>query len=191
MLKLILAVSADDRLAHGPDDDMRWTGKTDKKVFQLLTSVGAVCGVGSRTWELMPELPGRHVIPLSRRDGLALRKRPELRPYDYGSPPVDLQYAVEHAMTLGRFAHAHPSGWLLGGPTVAMEALSCGMVDQVFMCRSRRSIDLSTAIADEVTPWLASRGERQNAGVPWTVAQRIQFDDLRVDCWSRMDARRS
>lgn len=185
MLKLILAVSADGFLATGPDDDMRWTGKTDKRVFRLLTSVGAVCGAGRTTWEQMPKLPGRRLVPLSRT---AEKSAIRLSPASSGMPADD-SIQIEECMTLGRFAHLHPEGWLIGGPTVAMEALGIGLVDQAFLCRSTSYIH--GGMADTVTPWLTSRGESQNAGVPWSRTQRIDFEDVSVDVWSRLDARRS
>lgn len=190
MLKLILAVSADNLLATGPDDDMGWTGSTDKKLFRLLTSVGAVCGVGTRTWVRMPELEGRQVIPLSRRRARVAKDLPlPLVSFQPAAVSADLVVQTDEAWSLGQFAHHHPEGWLLGGPTLAMEALSIDLVDQVYLCRS--PMHLGEGIRDEVTPWLMAQGERQNAGIPWRRVHRIKFDDVVVDCWSRMDARRS
>lgn len=176
MLRLILAVSADGYLSRGPHDDMEWTGSPDKKVFRLLTSVGGVCAAGSTTWAHMPELPGRRVVPISRC--LAVQHR---------------MGHSEHAMSLGTFAHRFPNGWLLGGPTVAMDALDCGLVDQVYLCRSPVVLFESQGAfspmgqRDQVSPWLMSRGESINAGVPWRRDHRIQLDGVTVDCWSRRD----
>ena len=91
-MRLLMAVSADGFLARGPDDDMSWTGQTDKKLFRLLTLVDPLLLAGATTAKLLPKLPGRTVVPLSRR-GLALS---------------DMQSV---------------DGWLIGGPTVAQEAL--------------------------------------------------------------------
>lgn len=201
MLKLILAVSADGYFARGPEDDMSWTSPADKRAFRLLTSVGAVCGVGSRTWRQMPDLPGRRLVPISR-SGLVLSKASaagKLSEALFGDGPVraDLAIPTTQSLTLGRFAHLHPNGWLLGGPTVAQEALDCCLVDQVYLCRSSAVLHgeqpaFKALYRDDITPWLMRQGERENAGIPWRRAQRIRFDDtLTVDCWSRMDACRS
>ncbi len=100
-MRLLLAMSADGYLCSGPDDDMGWTGPTDKKLFRMLTSVGEVCAVGMTTYRFMPALDGRLLIPLSRG-----------------------------GYTLKRLQEEHPDAWLLGGPTVAKAALDAGLVTE-------------------------------------------------------------
>ena len=109
-MRLLMAVSRDGFLCRGPDDDMSWTGTTDKKVFRLLTGVGGVCAVGRVTRERTPrlELAGRKLLTLSRY-------HPDMH-------------------TLGWFASEHPDGWLLGGPTVAKRALDYNIVDEYHRC---------------------------------------------------------
>lgn len=115
-MRLLLAVSADGYLARGPDDDMRWTGPLDKAAFRLLTlSDEEVLLAGSRTFDQMPPLPGRTMLRLSRED----------RPYGKHKR-LDLDVA----------AQCHPNAWLIGGPTVAEEALRRGMIDRAFICVS-------------------------------------------------------
>lgn len=180
-MRLILAVSADGHLARGPEDDMSWTGLTDKRLFRLLTLVGSVCVAGSRTWLQMPKLGGRLVLPLSREHGRVL-DHPDGR--------------QEAAMSLGKAFYRFPDAWLLGGPTVAMEALEANLVDQVYLCRAENAVlheaqaafQPDPAYRDVVSPWLMSRGEAGNAGTPWARRQRIQFDGTTVDVWSRRDA---
>lgn len=138
---MILAVSADGFLARGPDDDMSWTSQTDKKLFRLLTLVGPLLLAGATTAKLLPKLPGRTVVPLSRR-GLALS---------------DMQSA---------------DGWLIGGPTVAQEALRLGMVRRVFLC-------YGTAILGSgipVQPILSL--------LPAEPLQVIQIDDVAVKIYA-------
>lgn len=103
-MKLLMAVSADGYLCSGPDDDMIWTGTTDKLLFRMLTSVGGVCAVGLNTYHLMPALDSRQLIPLSR-----------------------------HGYTLERLQEEHPDAWLLGGPTIAKAALDAGLVTEVHL----------------------------------------------------------
>lgn len=115
-MRLLLASSADGYLARGPEDDMTWTGRVDKALFRLLTLSGGTGApdtvlVGSRTFDQMPKLPGRDMVRLSN-DGLP------------GS------------MTLEQAAAHHPRAWLIGGPTVAIEALRRGLVDRAFICVS-------------------------------------------------------
>jgi dihydrofolate reductase len=191
-VRLILAVSADNLFATGPDDDMSWTGKDDKAAFRLLTSVGGTCFAGRPTWASLPPLPGREVHCLSRSKGsLVVKNLPPVTNAVSDAPMEDLQVPYERAWTLGEAFYSHPNAWLLGGPTVGLEALSLNMVDQVYLCRSPLRIgydvpDAELAYVDRITPWLMSRGEMQNAGVPWKLAQRIRFGDVNVHAWRRL-----
>jgi dihydrofolate reductase len=109
-LKLLLAVSADGFLAKGPNDDMKWTGPADKAVFRLLTLTGGVLLAGRQTAQQLPPLPGRKVVALSRQHHLGL--------------------------TLREAYWSTPQAWLIGGPSVAAEALRENMVERAFLCRT-------------------------------------------------------
>lgn len=128
-LKLIMAVSSDGYLARGPDDDMRWTGKLDKTLFHLMTSVGGVCGTGSKTWSFMPTLPGRLLLRLTR-SGTSVRE----------------------------FSERYPGAWLLGGPTVARGALEMDLVAEAHLFRSTHALKpavKSDALhMDMLSPWI-------------------------------------
>jgi dihydrofolate reductase len=169
MLRLILAVSQDGFLAKGPADDMRWTSKDDKRMFRALTSVGGVLGAGSRTFDQLPKLPGRRVIRLTSSP------RAE-------DAPVGRAGALE--MTLGRFCHAHPDAWLIGGPTIAREALELGMVGEVFMCRQIGTY-LGEGMPDLVTPYVEGRrGGEGGRGRPWGRQVVYSKDCLEVVRWA-------
>ena len=135
-MRLILAVSADGYLARGSDDQMEWTGSEDKLAFRQLTSVGGVCAAGSTTHALMPRLPGRELIRLSRKP-------------------------QEGSMGLGRLAYLHPDAWLLGGPTVALEAFQLSMVDEAFFCLN--PTELGGGIAEDLRWRMSSRFWRSRA----------------------------
>jgi dihydrofolate reductase len=157
-LKLIMVVSADGFVSRGPDDDMRWTGKDDKRVFRMLTQVGTgFLGAGRKTAALMPPLKGRTVVTLSHQLG--------------------------HT-TLGRFAHAYPGAWLIGGQTIALDALEHALVDEAYICHAHAhafpypGMDRSRAQVDAVTPFL------ENSPF-WATADRLAFGDVTVDIWRR------
>jgi len=110
MMRLIMVVSADGYVARDEHDDMSWTGTADKKIFRILTGVGGICAVGSKTYAMMPSvLHGRALVCLSRK-GLTL---------------IDL-HRLEKC----------PDIWLLGGQTVALEALRLGIISEVHLCVS-------------------------------------------------------
>jgi dihydrofolate reductase len=122
--KLILAVSADGFLAKGPDDDMSWTGKVDKAIFRLLTTVTVPLPllVGRKTAKAMPvQLPGRKLIVLSRnpKKGLDLRDA----------------------------ARAWPEAWLIGGAEVALQALELRLVQDAYLCYNREYLKEGIAAA--------------------------------------------
>lgn len=106
-MRVLLATSADDLVAKGPDDDMRWTGSADKQIFRLLTSIDTDTPLlaGSTTARMMPNLPGRRVLGISRGSTLTLEKAHEL----------------------------FPQAWLIGGLTVVLAAIDAGMVDKVYL----------------------------------------------------------
>lgn len=110
-MKLIMVQSADGYVARGPQDDMKWTGSWDKKVFRLLTSVGGPLAAGSKTYDQLPELKGREIFRLSNK-GSTL-----------GRPGI----------SLGHFHRHYKEGWLIGGQEVAVAALDRGMVDEAFI----------------------------------------------------------
>ena len=110
-MRIIMAVSSDGFLCRGPDDDMSWTGPTDKLLFRALTGVGGVCAAGAKTWDMMPGTRGR---PAMNGRRLARLSR--------------------SGYTLQEFHYRYPHGWLIGGPTVAKAAIAQGMVDEVHLC---------------------------------------------------------
>lgn len=121
-MKLIMAVSKDGYVSREPDDDMSWTGSMDKAIFRLLTSVGGEIACGSRTYELMKNLalPGRRVHRLSSRP---------VQPYDPEGPVY---------RDLAWFQRTHPNGWLIGGQSIAINALQMGLVEEAYVCQSER-----------------------------------------------------
>ena len=104
-----MAVSRDGFVATGPEDPMHWTGPLDKAVFKLLTLCSRdPLAAGHPTASLLPPLAGRSVVPLSRDPS--------------------------KGVPLLSFARRHPDAWLLGGQTVALEAVREGLLDELCLC---------------------------------------------------------
>lgn len=110
MLKLIMAVSNDGFTARGPTDNMRWTGFSDKQAFKLLMSTHPILLVGRQTHDVMPALPYRRVVCISRNP--------------------------DKGLSLGQAMTEFPDAWLGGGTKVAVAALEAGLVGLAYICRS-------------------------------------------------------
>lgn len=184
-LKLVMAVSKDGVVSLGPDDDMLWTGRDDKRAFRLLTHSGGILGAGRKTFESLPRLKGRTVVCLSTRRGMVQNAAArEALQFPMSDGPLSDEAAYESTMTLGQFAHRHPDAWLIGGQTVALEALSVSLLLLVVLCRApielRRSslFDPSTAQPDRITPFLQPRKE-------WAMVGRVPFGETQVEFWRR------
>lgn len=177
-MKLIMAVSADGFVARDADDDMSWTGLTDKHVFRLLTSVGGVLGAGRKTFEQLPRLEGRTVICLSRKYGWVknyeARKALEAAP---GPGVVPASAANVRTLTLEQFNNQHPTGWLIGGQKVALEAFKLNLLDQVYLCRSREAF-LHQGVVDRITARLQKECWRRKQSVRF-------FYDTSVEIWGK------
>lgn len=141
-MKLIMACSADGFFAKGPDDDMTWTGTTDKRVFQLLTRTsGAVCLAGRKTFQTLPVLPHRRVVPLSYRFPHVNNVKGE----------ASLAYTLHDAYRW--FGH---DCWLIGGVEVAKDAIQGNLVSEAVICRSRY-IELGEGMGQELHAELRGR----------------------------------
>ena len=179
-LKIVMAVSKDGFVSFGPDDDMSWTGPDDKRAFRLLTAVGGVLGAGRRTFEMLPRLKGRRVVCLSTRPVMvenAAAREGQQFPFSDGPMPADAAY--ERALTLGQFAHQHSTGWLIGGQTVALEALAIGLVDQVFLCHA--PVELHRF--GRFDPRVAQRDLISHRISTWSRQERVSVGKTAVEVW--------
>lgn len=89
--------------------------------------------------------------------------------------------AYEETMSLGAFAHRYPTGWLIGGQTIAQEAISIGLVDQVFLCRAPIERHRSTLFDPRVAqPDLISRMVSR-----WSRQERLSIGGTSVEVWRR------
>lgn len=183
-LKLVMASSLDGIVSLGPNDDMFWTGESDKKAFRLLTSVGGVLGAGRRTFENLPALRGRTVRCLSHRRCKMVSSPWAVKPWEVdGDAAFDASYSAHETLTLREFAQQFPQGWLVGGQTVALEALKADLVNEVFMCRApidfRKdllSVMTTTFQRDYITPQLRSNYQ-------WSRSDEFNVGDTRIEVW--------
>lgn len=156
MLRGLMAVSADGYVCTGPRDDMRWTGSADKRLFREQT-MGCVVGVGSTTAALMPPLPGRTLVRITREAE--------------GQLPIVYDGA---SMALGAFARACPDAWLIGGQTVLLAAIEADLVGCVVLSHVRA--ETGGGWKDLVTPRLHALGWR---------GRLFPQDELSLVTWNR------
>ena len=160
-MRAIMAVSRDGYLARGPRDDMSWTGKADKAIFRLLTTLGGgQLGAGSRTYDAMPSpsLHGRQIHRLSRK------------PRSLDGRTLDLNW----------FQLAHPNGWLIGGREIVLEALETGLLTEMVMCHLDRMAFPPPGIGlkDEVGTYILGMST-------WHLANEIPVADVLVRVYRR------
>lgn len=183
-LKLVMATTADGIMALGPDDPMDWTGSDDKRAFRLLTSVGGVLGAGRRTFERLPVLKGRTVRCISTRRGYVenAEARRVLDISRSGPEAISETAAYEQTISLGAFSHQYPDGWLIGGRTVALEALAIGLIGEVFMCRA--PIELR-AMADIRTVQVDTISQRLRYNDAWKQTDTCRIGKTVIEVWRR------
>ncbi|UFK26695.1 dihydrofolate reductase [Roseobacter phage RDJL6] len=160
-MKLVMAVSADGYLAREKNDKMNWLGATDKAVFRILTGVGGHCATSAKTAECMPKtLQGRDLTVLSTK-----------------------------GMTLKTFAEWKPDGWLLGGPSLALQALELDLLTEVHICRSNRyafpDCMAAGSIPDVVTRFLKDHQRFPGVTDWWHLGLETPVGDLKVERWKR------
>lgn len=178
-MKLIMAVSADGYVARKKGDDMSWTGPSDKAAFRLLTCVGGtptstfigpICAstlaCGPKTYELVPKtLAGRRLMRLSSRPR--------------STDPEDLN-------DLAWYNRHYPTGWLIGGQTIALAALEQDLVDQAFICASGRRC-FPDGDGERYTLDLKHLREEYARHDPkWEKSLTIKFGDVDVQVWNRL-----
>jgi dihydrofolate reductase len=184
-LKLVMVTSLDGIVALGPDDPMEWAGSEDTKAaFRLLTSVGGVLGAGRRTFERLPVLKGRTVRCLSTRRGCVpnAETRKIMEGPQIGNELVSEKVGYDETMSLGNFYHTYSDGWLIGGQTIALEALAVNLIGEVFMCRApvklRAMADLQTVRWDQISKRLCGND-------CWKQTDTCHVSDTVIEVWRR------
>lgn len=117
-MKAIFAESLNGYLAKGPNDDMSWTPKLDKKLFKLLSIVlGGVYFCSRHTFNLLPKKmtsdPNRHF------------------------EVVDRQYSDEDWKRAGQ---VFKNAIILGGPTFLKVVYDKGLIDTFIITTTLKTI---------------------------------------------------
>lgn len=118
-MDLIMAQSQDGYFAKDENDNMKWTGKQDKEVFKLITSIGntnLLCGLN--TAYNMPELKNRKVWAVrSKNAGWLVNDGHLINEITFGQ--------INNKM----FNNAK----VIGGPTLAKAVIDAGYINYAYI----------------------------------------------------------
>ncbi|MBI4128377.1 MAG: dihydrofolate reductase [Parcubacteria group bacterium] len=118
---MVMAMSADGRIARGERELIDWTSKEDKRHFVGVTKRARVVIVGRKTFETFPKpLPERLNVVMTRNPA-AIHTSDEVWPTDRS--PLE----VTQELTRRGFREAA----LIGGATVNGLFLEAGLVDEI------------------------------------------------------------
>lgn len=154
MLKLVMAVTDSGYVTLEKNDRMTWTGPDDKAAFRLLTMTGSrVMGASVQTRNLMPTmLDGRKIVALS----------------------TDLS----KGQSLHDFARRFPGASLIGGQTIALEAIATGVLGEVHLCVVPTDDDVDDGAVREIL--------RRNLRVwDWDIVAKTKVGKVTVEHWLR------
>ena len=110
-MKALYATSFNGYMAKGPDDDMSWTGKVDKQLFKLITTVAQVCVISKNLSNMLPD----KVLKDPNRKFIICDKDVDER-------------------NLRKCNFWYSDAILLGGPLFIKEALKEDVIDMVIEC---------------------------------------------------------
>ena len=125
---LLMALTADGKIAKDDAHLTDWTESEDKKLFKALTQKAGVVIMGSKTYDTLDRpLPGRKVVILTRKKG-------RVSPWDNvvftNLPPAELLSSLEKE----GYGHAVVSG----GAVINALFAGNGLVDDVILTYSPR-----------------------------------------------------
>jgi dihydrofolate reductase len=149
-MQLILGLSKNNFIAKSENDDMSWL-KADKNVFRLLSATnGGICFISRKSGLLMPDtLPGRKIIKLSKLDYIKY-------------PTLELAYTH------------YPNANLLGGQTLALEAINKNYITDIFLTYS--PIELESGIKFNLDKIIEEKFNK---------VQKITIDGVVVYHWKK------
>ncbi len=108
-MKAILVESSNGYMAKNATDPVDWSPSLDKKIFNMLTTVGGVCVCSKYTYGVLPQKmlndPARQFIIAERTGDKSLQS-------------LNVIY---------------PNAYLIGGPTFLKAAYDAGVVDMIII----------------------------------------------------------
>jgi len=148
-MQLILGLSKNNFIAKSENDDMTWL-KGDKNIFRLLSSAGqGINFISKKSSKFMPEsLKGRELMIISR--------------------------SGNHYWTLEEANKYFKTANLLGGQTLALEAINKNYITDIFLTYA--PIELKTGIKFNLDKIIEEK---------FNLAQTITIDGVVVYHWKK------
>ena len=120
---LVMAVTADGKIARDTQDRVDWTGKADKAYFVDVTQSAGAMIMGSTTFEAIGRvLPGRKSIVMTRKKS---------RKSDH--PDLIFSSETPEEIIAGLEQEGYASAALIGGATVNSLFMEKGLVDEIHL----------------------------------------------------------
>jgi len=122
-LTLVMAVTADGKIARHSNEAIDWTGKADKKYFVSVTRKAGVMIMGSKTFDMIGKvLPGRKSIVITR-DPARVSHHPDLEYTD--KTPEQILTSLK--------ARGYKAATLVGGAMINTLFMEKGLVDEIHL----------------------------------------------------------
>ena len=146
---LLMAATADGKIARNRDHFPDWTGPADKRMFKALTLQSGVVIMGSRTFDSIGRpLPARHHVVMTRYPG----RRPLLEGVHFTDDPPE-------QIAAGLYRQGYGQAVLAGGAVANTLFAQAGLIDEIVLTVSPRifgsglglfnaSLDLELALED-------------------------------------------
>ncbi len=139
-IMMLMAVTADGKIARGGDHFPDWTGSPDKRMFKALTMRAGVVIMGARTFDsLGGPLPGRKHVVLTRHPG----RRQPVAGVSFTSDEPD-------RIAAGLYREGYSQAVLAGGAVANSLFAGAGLIDEIILTVSPRLFGQGPGLFDTI-----------------------------------------
>ena len=171
-VKMIVAVDRDNAIGH-ENGELPWKISEDLKRFKALTTGSSVL-MGRKTFDSLKMpfgLPNRMNIVISSHDNVQKSNESVV----YCSPNIGVAVFIrEHQRCLGC---EPPDLWVIGGASVYDQALSDGLVDEIYMTRVDANSGAEVRLKHDIFNWKSFVLSQRVLGINWGFEQLESFPE--------------